>query len=389
MTLHRGCLKLISLKRSWPCRLATLLCLLAGSIAVSAQTVSVEIYDGRLRQIQETLGELAQRGEEAEEVRIGLAQLRATIPAMEEIASEGVRLRVDNQWLIREIDTILQLDPGAGERQSRLSELEFRLGRLRRLMLSSTAVPPVPDYRPDYRPEYRLDYRPDYRAEREALQSIISGPDYRPEEVRESSLRRWLTRLKDSLVSLFRQLLPGSLQREPHEVADQLSTFQKIVLLIAIPLAIYLLYRILAGYRIRRHPRPLTASQEILGEMITPDLTPRDLLARASQLAQTGQHRQAIRLSFIASILELARHEILEVHPTRTNRDYLKALPSRSEIIPVFTILTSLFEDFWYGERPANAEDYDHFETLVGNLVDLLERDTTGEKSPSRLNATA
>ncbi len=377
MTLHRGCLKLISLKRSWPCRLATLLCLLAGSIAVSAQTVSVEIYDGRLRQIQETLGELAQRGEEAEEVRIGLAQLRATIPAMEEIASEGVRLRVDNQWLIREIDTILQLDPGAGERQSRLSELEFRLGRLRRLMLSSTSVPPVPDYRPDY------------RAEREALQSIVSGPDYRPEEVRESSLRRWLTRLKDSLVSLFRQLLPGSLQREPHEVADQLSTFQKIVLLIAIPLAIYLLYRILAGYRIRRHPRPLTASQEILGEMITPDLTPRDLLARASQLAQTGQHRQAIRLSFIASILELARHEILEVHPTRTNRDYLKALPSRSEIIPVFTILTSLFEDFWYGERPANAEDYDHFETLVGNLVDLLERDTTGEKSPSRLNATA
>ena len=95
------------------------------------------------------------------------------------------------------------------------------------------------------------------------------------------------------------------------------------------------------------------------------------------------------RPSFIASILELARHEILEVHPTRTNRDYLKALPSRSEIIPVFTILTSLFEDFWYGERPANAEDYDHFETLVGNLVDLLERDTTGEKSPSRLNATA
>jgi hypothetical protein len=377
MTLHRGCLKLISLKRSWPCRLATLLCLLAGSIAVSAQTVSVEIYDGRLRQIQETLGELAQRGEEAEEVRIGLAQLRATIPPMEEIASEGVRLRVDNQWLIREIDTILQLDPGAGERQSRLSELEFRLGRLRRLMLSSTSVPPVPEYRPDY------------RAEREALQSIISGPDYRPEEVRESSLRRWLTRLKDSLVSLFRQLLPGSLQREPHEVADQLSTFQKIVLLIAIPLAIYLLYRILAGYRIRRHPRPLTASQEILGEMITPDLTPRDLLARASQLAQTGQHRQAIRLSFIASILELARHEILEVHPTRTNRDYLKALPSRSEIIPVFTILTSLFEDFWYGERPANAEDYDHFETLVGNLVDLLERDTTGKKSPSRLNATA
>lgn len=365
--------KLISLRRSWPCRLATLLCLLTGSIAVSAQTVSVEIYDGRLRQIQKTLGELAQREEEAGEVRTGLAQLRDTIPATEEIASEGVRLRVDNQWLIREIDTLLRLDPGTAESRSRLSELEYRLGRLRRLLLSSTSAPPVPNY----------------QAEREALQSIISGPDYRPEEVRESSLRRWLARLKDSLVSLFRQLLPGSLRREPDEVADQLSTFQKVVLLIAIPLAIYLLYRILAGYRFRRHPRPLTASQEILGEMITPDLTPRDLLARASQLAQNGQHRQAIRLSFIASILELARHEILVVHPTRTNRDYLKALPSRSEIIPVFTILTSLFEDFWYGERPANAEDYDHFEKLVGNLVDLLERDAVGEMSQSRLNATA
>lgn len=342
--------------------------LVALSMPAAAQTVSVEIYNGRLRQIQESIGELAKndRDGETEGLMVRLAQLRATIPTTEEIASEGVRLQIDNHWLIDEIDSILQVDPRSKEGQARLSDLEFRIGRLRLLMLSSSSRPPVPDY----------------RQERELLSSILSGPEYRPEEVRESSVRRWLRLLKDSLISLFRRLLPGSVKRDPQEIANQLSALQKVVLFISIPLAIFLLYRLIAGYRWRRYARPAPESQEILGELIAPDLTPKTLLERAGQLAQTEEYRQAIRLSFIASILQMAQHGIVTVHPTRTNRDYLKALPSGSEILPIFSILTSLFEDFWYGERTASAEDYEHFDHLVA----LLGREMRGESSAPQLN---
>ena len=346
----------------------SLLWLVIFSLPGFAQAVSVEVYNGRLRQVQESIGELAElaRDGKAEGLMGRLAQLRATIPPTEEIASEGVRRQVDNHWLIDEIDSIGQSDPRSKEGQARLSELEFRIGRLRRLTLSSSSMPQVPDY----------------HRERELLTNILSGPDYRPEEVRESSVRRWLGLLKNSLVSLFRRLLPGSVGKEPQKIADQLSTFQKIVLFISIPLAIYLLYRLITGSRWRRKTRPVPESQEILGETIAPDLTPTNLLERARQLARTEEYRQAIRLSFIASILQMAQQGMVTVHPTRTNRDYLKALPPGSDILPIFSILTSLFEDFWYGEHKASAEDYDHFD----NLVALLGREMRGGISESKLN---
>ena len=350
-------------KSFWPARL--LLCLTLLTCTASSQTVSVEVYQERLGQIQEKIGELA---DQKEGVLVGLAQLRTSIPPSEDIASEGVRLRVDNRWLIEEIETILEIDPGAPEARTRLNDLEFRLGRLRRLMQTSPKTLPVPDY----------------QLERELLHTIVSGSEYRPEEVRESSVRQWLSRLKESLLSMIRRLIPGSARTGPADVDDQLSRFQKAVLVITIPLAIYLLFRLLSGLRIRRRLSPDTASREILGETITPDLSPTDLLERARLSAQAGEYRHAIRFSFIASILQMAQHDILAVYPSRTNRDYLKALPRGSEILPIFSILTSLFEDFWYGQRTVSAEDYDHF----NNLVLLLGREISGRSDTFQPHVT-
>jgi hypothetical protein len=349
-------------------RLWAAIWLLALALPATAQTVSVEIYSGQLRQIQETISELAKPEESQNAIEVRLAQLRASIPATEDIASEGIRFEVDNRWMIEEIDSIIQLGRGHKETQNRLNELEFRIGRLRRLMMYSPNASAVPDY----------------RQERELLATILNSPEYRPEEVRESSIRRWLREVKESLLSLWRRFLPGPIRNQPSEVADQLSTFQRIVLFISIPLAIYLLIRLLSGYRFRRQIRTVEQSQEILGETITPDLTPTGLLERARQFAQTEEYRQAIRLSFIASILQMAQHKILTVHPTRTNRDYLKALPRGTDIVTVFSILTSLFEEFWYGERAVSAEDYEHFENLVG----LLGREVSGVNPLPEQNAT-
>ena len=354
-------------------RLASLLMLAAiqvGTVECRAQTISLEVYERSLAEVQVRVRELSETDTDVASVIDQLRLIRQSIPETDEVAVDGIRLRADNRWIHLEIDSIIdsgteqsaeedQVSAGGHLLKSRLDELDFSLGRLRRLI----SVAPAPA---------SADKA---QLERSRLGAILSQPEYRPAEIRESSLRQWLRQAKDYLRRLFGGLLPGSAASSDAGLSDQLTRVQKVALLITVPLSFYALWRLARRYRLRRKVVPLNSDEEVLGLRVSPDHPPAELIEEAKRLAAAGQYREAIRFSFIAAILDLSRKKILTAEPARTNRDYLHALRQREDLLPVFARLTGLFEEFWYGQKEASLEDYAN----VGQLVSTVCTDQNQE----------
>lgn len=339
-----------------------------------AQAVSPEVYAQRLEEVEQRVRNLIESGAHGEDLLERLRNIRRSIPEREEVAVDGNRLWADNRWIHRQIDSIISHSPpdqldATGEsarnddsRESMVIELEFQLGRLRRAV--------------DQRPMVDRNKRPG--SERELLGAILNQPEYRPEAAqaeaaRRSSVREWLRRTKQFLVTRFRALFPGY-SPPVATLSDQLTRTQKFLLISLVPVILYLVYRpaarLASRYRSRRSSGLFSGDHEILGLKISPDQPVVSLTEQAARLAETGEYREAIRFSFVASIVELARQNVLTIEPARTNRDYLLALRRREDLLPAFIRLTALFEEFWYGQKKASRDDYANFGSLVDTLCD-------------------
>jgi Domain of unknown function (DUF4129) len=78
--------------------------------------------------------------------------------------------------------------------------------------------------------------------------------------------------------------------------------------------------------------------------------------ARLRQDAEAAERRgeldAALRLRFRAGLVDLDGRELIELRPSLTNRELLRAVPS-----PTLSGLVDGFEAVAYGGRPANADD--------------------------------
>jgi hypothetical protein len=91
-------------------------------------------------------------------------------------------------------------------------------------------------------------------------------------------------------------------------------------------------------------------------------------LAEARAQAQTGAWRDAIHLGFWAGVSRLESEGLWRPDKARTPREYLAIIPTENTRQPFFAALTTSFEVFWYGGRPATADD---FQRLVRDLEGL------------------
>lgn len=103
--------------------------------------------------------------------------------------------------------------------------------------------------------------------------------------------------------------------------------------------------------------------------MIGSDVGAPDLLQRANRLADEGEYRAAIRFAYISTLLHLANHGRIRLHATKTNRDYLEEFRPPAARDQTFSQLTAWFEDFWYGVRPATADDFELFASQANELT--------------------
>ena len=123
-----------------------------------------------------------------------------------------------------------------------------------------------------------------------------------------------------------------------------------------------------SGWR-GRSPITRAASPLGLGSGAAARPRARDLALRALAAARLGQTREAVRCAYGAALVRLEEQGVWRIDDARTPREYLPLLPGdRQSPLRSMLDLTRRFEQIWYGNRAAVADDArrvtDHLEAL-------------------------
>ena len=306
----------------------------------SAASIAVELFDDSRDKPTDT------------EISDALESIRHSFKAKEEVDFEGSVVSVDNAWMIESLDGLVRrYRTGEGTHESRYDELVELAGRV--ILLSNQVERALKD---------PASGSPDKRA---TLERILSRAEYQPEQIQESRLQKMISRL---WAELWRALLrldeatPQTPTRTGTASLDAVRVLIAVGLLAALVIgSIVLVRRSARRWRLREKGKDKQKVREVLGEMIDEDATTEDLLARAAELARSGDYRSAIRRAFVALLFELESRGKVRLDGAKTNRDYLNEVRSDRTLVAPMTGLTSIFERVWYGEQPASSSDYSDF----------------------------
>lgn len=188
-------------------------------------------------------------------------------------------------------------------------------------------------------------------AVRRAARQILSRPEFRPTpESPLTRLRNWIGR---QLAHLLDAVLGGGR-------FGVLGAILAVAILIALVVVIVLAVRSTTA-------NPVRAGFSLPG----PARPPADWLAEAAACERAGDWRGALRCRYRALVAELAGRGLVEEIPGRTTGEYRRLV---SDAVPrasgPFAGATDLFEETWYGDRPADAASADRFRGLAGHVLE-------------------
>lgn len=126
---------------------------------------------------------------------------------------------------------------------------------------------------------------------------------------------------------------------------------------------------------LRKSSRGLT-TDEVESETDPLDLDPEEHLDEASRQAGRGLYRKAIRSLYLAALVNLDRHRLIDLDPAKTNGRYLRELRSAASR-KVFRELTRLFDRIWYSEGSVSKSDYLRARELATELGHCLATQAT------------
>ncbi len=284
-----------------------------------------------------------------------LNELRATLPATEQVEWAGGTLAVDNGWLQLELDAFAQLPATpVAARTAALTRIDARLHALAgRLDETERATAQTPATR-------------DKAAEQGRLHAILQRPEYNEQTAQGGALKRLWARFLKWLSSL----LPARRPVQPGTALFVSQAARVIIYALCLALIGFVLWRYGPRLARRRLTRERTrTARVVLGEQLAPDETAADLLAAADRLARAGDLRGAMRKAYIAVLCELGERKILRLEPHKTNRDYLRALREHTRLFQSVQPLTNVYERHWYGLVPAHDADWSEFQAQCANAV--------------------
>jgi len=174
---------------------------------------------------------------------------------------------------------------------------------------------------------------------REAIERILARPEFRPEP------RSLLERGRDAVVERLGQLLDGLTGTGAGVVVAWL------VVAVLVGLAVVVALRFSRGMR----PDPvLDPAPPVQGA----GRTAAGWRAEAAESEAAGAWRVALRCRWRALVAELADRGLVEEIPGRTAGEYRRQLRHSAPAATLaFDEATTIFEDAWYGDRPAGRKD--------------------------------
>lgn len=98
------------------------------------------------------------------------------------------------------------------------------------------------------------------------------------------------------------------------------------------------------------------------------DLTAETALKKAQELSQGGDYRSAVRYLYLSSLLLMEERGLLRYDRSKTNREYLRSVAGRPEILTSLREVVEVFDRVWYGYQPLEDADYQRYEANVAEL---------------------
>jgi hypothetical protein len=191
----------------------------------------------------------------------------------------------------------------------------------------------------------------------------------------------WVNKLIDWLIGL----MPGGERHTTSPDANWVSSVRMAVIALLIGLLCALVYILWRSWMRRQ-----AAQTEIsaVGVESTPDLEDEDTTADdlpanrwldlARQLAEKGSLRLAIRAFYLASLANLADHELITIEKFKSNRDYEMELHRRAHqkegLLPAFSRSREIFERVWYGMYKISRPDLDNFAAIQKKVMTIAQR---------------
>lgn len=200
------------------------------------------------------------------------------------------------------------------------------------------------------------------------LRAILERPQFAARGESPSLLARVLRWLAD--------LLPDDLLGLPVGVA---STVGLVVIVTGL-----LVIAILVSYWLQGLLRSFVASAEARrrqGDGTAEPLTATAARQQASELAQAGSYRQAMRQLYLAALLRLDEVGVLRYDRSQTNREVLAQLPSASVAHGHLAPVVDTFDRIWYGVREPDQDTYAAYAAEVDRLTTTVEPVETEDRA--------
>jgi hypothetical protein len=348
-------------------RVALIMCLAISLFASRSFAATLSQYRESVVTARAYLNELEEHAyPTAEKFDSGVAlplvkAIKAELPENTSVDQASGRIEASNSWLHVRLDAFLA-ETDAAKRLTILTESSERLDALTKQideLMGAAASERSKD------------------EDKQKLAEILRREEYqKPKAAEESLIQRWLSALLDWIASLF----PHSPRSQPNlSGMPNLAFILQVILYAAITcLIIFGIYK-LAPAIFPKLKRKRTAKRKdpvVLGERIADNVSADDLFAEAEALASKGDLRGAIRKSYVALICDLSDRRLIRLARHKTNRDYLREIRSREELLRQMSGVTTEFERSWYGSRAAAADDWTTFRESCERTLTLARSET-------------
>jgi hypothetical protein len=188
----------------------------------------------------------------------------------------------------------------------------------------------------------------------------------------------------DKLIEWIIKLMPSDDRRTPSADEDWVATVRVAVIVLLIGLLCALAY-ILRRTWLRRQAAQaevVAAAVESAPDLEDEDTTADDLPANrwlklARELAQKGSLRLAIRAFYLATLANLAEHELITIEKFKSNKEYELELQRRAHekegLLSAFSKSREIFERVWYGMYKINRPDLDNYAAVQKRMMTIAE----------------
>lgn len=147
------------------------------------------------------------------------------------------------------------------------------------------------------------------------------------------------------------------------ELLAQLSQF---IFYAIIALSLIVVVAIAARAIIRRARRP---KAEVEAEQVEPERR----IEEATQHAEEGDMRLAMRKLYLAALAILDLRGVLRFDPALTNREIARAVRPRPDLEGALMPVIDVYDPVWYGHKSVSAGEFEAFKRGIQTTLNLAE----------------